>query len=450
MKLSLRSRLALLFAACTASVSLIAGLLFDQASARHFMELDQHLFDSRLANLRATLGEVTERAAFEARRPALHGMTEHAELHLRITDSHGQVWLDDTPALRALPASEGLHTLNEGDVAYRVLNTRLQPQRADSPRVSLLLDITHHQQFLQGMQRLIWLTVGLCALATALLGAWAARRALQPLQRMGEVASGVSASSLAMRLPEQAMPPELAQLAVTFNAMLDRLEQGFQRLSAFSADIAHELRSPLSNLLTQTQVVLSQPRALDDYRQALLGNLEELQGLTQLVNDMLLLAKADQGLLTPGRDALRLEDEVDSVLEYFMPLAEDAGVGLSRQGQATLQGDRMLLRRVLANLLGNALRFTAPGKRVEVKLQGVDEAVELSVENPGPDMPPEVLGRLFDRFYRADPARSGGHEHAGLGLAISRSIVEAHGGTLRCESALGLTRFVVRLPLGHS
>ncbi|MDC6711222.1 HAMP domain-containing protein, partial [Leclercia adecarboxylata] len=135
----------------------------------------------------------------------------------------------------------------------------------------------HHQHFLQRMQRLIWLTVGLSALATALLGAWAARSGLRPLRRMGEVAASVSAHSLTQRLPQEQMPVELAELAQAVNAMLARLDDAFQRLSAFSADIAHELRTPLSNLLTQTQVILTQPRPLEDYREALHSNLEELQ-----------------------------------------------------------------------------------------------------------------------------------------------------------------------------
>ena len=141
-----------------------------------------------------------------------------------------------------------------------------------SPRLTLYLDITHHQHFLQGMQRLIWLTVGLSALTTALLGAWAARSGLRPLRQMGQVAASVSARSLTTRLPVAQMPEELAELASSMNAMLQRLDDAFQRLSAFSADIAHELRTPLSNLLTHTQVTLTRPRSLEEYREALHGN----------------------------------------------------------------------------------------------------------------------------------------------------------------------------------
>lgn len=132
------------------------------------------------------------------------------------------------------------------------------------------------------------------------------------------------------------MPEELRGLAGELNAMLARLEEAFQRLSAFSADIAHELRTPLTSLLTQTQVVLSRPRSLEDYREALHGNLEELERLTAMVNDMLLLAKADHGLLAPSRQALDLGAEVDSLLEFYQPLAEDHDIRLLREGSLSL------------------------------------------------------------------------------------------------------------------
>lgn len=442
--LSLRSRLALLFAGCTALVSLIAGVLFSQASANHFVELDQQLFDSRLASLRTSLQGVQTPTDLTARKAQL---TSHADLMLRISDAQGQIWFDNITPLLSIPPALGLHTLNDNQGDYRIFTAPLSPQLADSPRLTLALDITHHQHFLQRMQHLIWLTVGLCALATALLGAWAARSGLRPLQRMSAVAAGVSANSLTKRLPEEQMPAELAELSRTFNAMLTRLEDSFQRLSAFSADIAHELRTPLSNLLTQTQVTLTRQREPEQYRETLLGNLEELQSLAQMVNDMLLLAKTEQGLLAPAQDELRLEDEADAVLEYFAPLAEDAGIELHRTGQAALRGDRGLLRRVLSNLLSNALRFTPKGGQIVVQLQDSAAGAVLTVENPGADIPPQVLERLFDRFYRADASRTDRHEHAGLGLAISRSIIHAHGGTIECQSQGGLTRFVIRLPV---
>ncbi|MGE8152600.1 heavy metal sensor histidine kinase [Pseudomonas vancouverensis] len=446
-RLSLSSRLALLFAACTAVVSLFAGVLFSRASEAHFIELDQQLLDGKLMTLRRALPELQSNES-EVKLP--DELIRQADLSLRISGSDGRRWFDSSAQLpEQLPQQPGLSTLSHDGTDYRVLRAPLYPEKTDSPQLTLLLDITHHQHFLQRMQHLIWLTVGLSALATALLGAWAARSGLRPLRRISALASGVSAQSLNSRLPEENMPPELADMAHNFNAMLGRLDDSFQRLSAFSADIAHELRTPLSNLLTHTQVTLTRPRPLEDYREALHSNLEELQWMAQLVNDMLYLAKSDHGLLMPKRESLELAAEADLLLEFFAPLAEDAQVTLNREGNARIEGDRSMLRRALSNLLDNALRFTPAEGEVRVRMQERADGLSLSVENSGHGIDPQLLPRLFDRFYRADPARrEGSSEHAGLGLAITQSIIRAHGGQIRCESAAGWTRFVIELPKG--
>ncbi|MEJ5058012.1 MULTISPECIES: heavy metal sensor histidine kinase [unclassified Pseudomonas] len=445
--LSLSTRLALLFAACTAVVSLFAGVLFSRASEAHFIELDQQLLDGKLIGLRRALHDIQ---SSESEVKLADELSRQADLSLRITGRDGRRWYDSSANLPdELPQLPGLSTLNSNGTDYRILNAPLFFDKPDSPRLTLLLDITHHQHFLQRMQHLIWLTVGLSALATALLGAWAARSGLRPLRRMSAVASGVSAQSLDARLPEADMPPELAEMAHNFNAMLGRLDDSFQRLSAFSADIAHELRTPLSNLLTHTQVTLTRPRPIEDYREALHSNLEELQWMAQLVNDMLYLAKADHGLLVPKRESLELAEEADVLLEFFAPLAEDAQVTLSRDGNARIEGDRSMLRRALSNLLDNALRFTPANGEVRLRIVDQPKGLSLMVENSGGGISEDLLPRLFDRFYRTDPARhEGSSEHAGLGLAITQSIVRAHGGQIRCESADGWTRFVIELPKG--
>jgi len=444
-RLSLSSRLALLFAACTAVVSLFAGVLFSRASEAHFVELDQQLLDSKLIGVRRALHDIQSR---DSEVKLADELSPQADLSLRITGSDGRRWYDSSASLPdLLPQKPGLSTINDHGTDYRVLNAPLFDDKPDSPQLTLLLDITHHQHFLQRMQHLIWMTVGLSALATALLGAWAARSGLRPLRRMSTIASGVSAHSLNARLPEESMPSELAEMAHSFNEMLGRLDDAFQRLSAFSADIAHELRTPLSNLLTHTQVTLTRPRPIEDYREALHSNLEELQWMAQLVNDMLYLAKADHGLLMPKREALDLAAEADVLLEFFAPLAEDVRVTLSRVGSGHLEGDRSMLRRALSNLLDNALRFTPADGEVRVKIIDQPKGLSLTVENSGDGISKELLPRLFDRFYRVDPARhEGSSEHAGLGLAITQSIVNAHGGTIHCESENGWTRFVIELP----
>lgn len=436
--MSLANRLALLFAACAAAVALVAGALFTRASEAHFVELDQQQLQGKLAVFAELLQGVRDSETLAARRPQLEQeLQRHPELALRIQGADGQLWYTSQTLLAHLPqGGQQIGRWQHQGTDFRVIEEQLD----GGVRLSLLLDITHHQHFLAQIQQLIWLCVGLSALATALLGAWVARRGLRPLQQMTGVARQVSAQSLAARLPLQGIPSELHELGEAFNAMLARLEDAFARLSAFSADIAHELRTPLSNLLTQTQVTLGQPRTLEDYREALHSNLEELQHLAQMVGDMLLLAKADNGLLQTRREPLLLQAELAALADYFAPLAEEAGVAVRVEATGTMTADRLLLRRALSNLIDNALRFTPAGG--ELRLSAT--ATQIEVANQGPEIPVEQRERLFDRFYRADPARrEGGPEHAGLGLAIARSIVQAHDGNLRCESAGGWTRFIL-------
>ncbi|WP_438282492.1 heavy metal sensor histidine kinase [Pseudomonas alabamensis] len=447
-RLSLGSRLAVLFAACTALVSLTAGVLFSRASEQHFIELDQQWLSPRLTAIITRLANVQRPEDLADYLPTLRQDLGHpAELALRIQASDGTPWFDSRPDLPATPADAGLTTLHADGIDYRSLAAPLRPVDAGSPRVALLLDITHHQHFLQHMQRLIWLTVGLSALATALLGAWAVRRGLRPLRQIGRIAAGVSAHSLTTRLPVAHMPEELARLAEAVNAMLERLENAFERLSGFSADIAHELRTPLSNLLTHTQVTLSRPRSLETYREALHGNLEELQWMAQLVNDLLYLAKSDHGLLLPQRQPLALHEELDALLEFYAPLAEERGVELRRVGRGDMAGDRHMLRRAFSNVLDNALRFTPAQGQIVVTVDSLDGLSRVRIANIGPAIPADRLPRVFDRFYRVDPARrEGQQEHAGLGLAITRSIVHAHGGCIRVHCEAGWTTFVFEWP----
>jgi two-component system, OmpR family, heavy metal sensor histidine kinase CusS len=229
--------------------------------------------------------------------------------------------------------------------------------------------------------------------------------------------------------------------------MLARLEDSFRRLSDFSSDMAHELRTPITNLMTQTQVALSRSRSADEYREVLYSNLEELDRLARTITDMLFLAKADHGLLVPHREPVDLAAEVRGLFDFYEALVDERGIALESSGEGSVSGDRLMIRRAISNLLSNAIRHTAKGERVRVRIDrdGTDN-VRLTVENPGIAIEPEHLARIFDRFYRVDPARQRSTEGAGLGLAITRSIVAAHQGTLRALSADGLTRFEMSLP----
>lgn len=258
----------------------------------------------------------------------------------------------------------------------------------------------------------------------------------------------ITANRLHTRLPVETIPDELASVAGALNEMLSRLEESFRRLSDFSSDLAHELRTPVSNLLTQTQVTLSRARTAEEYREILESNAEEFERLSRMISDMLFLAKADNHQVVPNHEEVDLGAEVHDLLEFYEILAEEKGIVLVSSGCGRVQGDRLMLRRALSNLLANAVRHTPSGGEVSVSISGESRgALELAVENTGSTIPAEHLPRLFDRFYRVDASRQRTDEGSGLGLAITKSILAAHGGAVTVTSAEGRTRFVLSLPV---
>jgi two-component system heavy metal sensor histidine kinase CusS len=291
------------------------------------------------------------------------------------------------------------------------------------------------------------IAIVLAALTMAALGWIVTRWGLSPLRQVTNTVAGISAEHLGARLPASALPAELLPLAAAFNAMLARLDDSFRRLSEFSTDIAHELRTPISNLMTQTQVVLSSARDSNEYKEVLYSSLEEYERMAQMVGDMLYLAQADNGLLKPGQESVDLANETNGLFDYFEAWAEERGVSLTLTGSVSVPGDRLMLRRALSNLISNAIRHTPHGEAVRVSLARHGDKAIVAVENPGPEIPAAHLPRLFDRFYRIDPSRQRKGDGAGLGLAIVKSIVDAHGGSIQVASTRQTTRFQFTLPV---
>ncbi len=454
--LSLTDRIALLFALVVAAVLGLLGLVLDRAVDRHFRDMDRHLLAGKIELVGNLLAKARAAGTLDALPQQLDdALVGHHGLALAVLDGAGRIWFASRtetfphPLLTMARRHErSLITWTADGRPYRGLAERVSDRATPGGpyTVAVALDIRHHAEFMALYRRTLALAMLLAAIVTAALGWAVTARALAPLRSMGATAASISASRLTARLPNEGLPPELAELAAAFNQMLDRLEDAFRRLADFSADLAHELRTPVSNLMTQTQVVLARSRDASAYREALESALEEYERLARMIEDMLFLAKADNRLIVPHRETVDLGLEARRLVEFYEALAEEAGVSLSVTGEARVAGDRLMLQRTLANLLGNAIRHTERGGAVQVRLDQSEGEVLVSVENPGPAIPTEHLPRLFERFYRVDPARQGSAEHTGLGLAIVKSIVEAHGGKVRVRSEPGLTRFEVHLP----
>jgi len=281
----------------------------------------------------------------------------------------------------------------------------------------------------------------------ALLGFWVARIGLKPLGKLSDEAQKLAPPKLSGRLQLSPLPPELSQFVNSFNATLDRVEQAYSRLESFNADVAHELRSPLTNLIGQTQVALTRGRSAEHYFEVLQSNLEELERLRSIINDMLFLASADQGSKATKLIESALADEVATTLDYLDFILEDAQVEVRVHGDAVVQIEKAHLRRALINLLSNAVQHTAPGQVIDVHIQVQAHQVTIGVTNPGEAIASEHLPRLFERFYRVDASRSNSGANHGLGLAIVKAIALMHGGDVFVRSEGGGNTFGITLPV---
>jgi two-component system heavy metal sensor histidine kinase CusS len=265
---------------------------------------------------------------------------------------------------------------------------------------------------------------------------------------MARRAGAISAARLGERLPEDGVPPELQGLSAAFNQTLEHLEDSFRRLSQFSSDLAHDLRTPIGNLMGEAQVALRRARTAEEYQAVLASAVEEYERLNRMIEDMLFLARADNAQAALHRAALEVGAEVDRVAEYYEGLLAERGVALKLQGKAALWADPDLLRRALSNLVSNAIVHTPAGGEIEVALaQDEDGSVRIEVSNPGPGIPAQALPHVFDRFFRVDAARGGSENGSGLGLAIVQSIMRLHGGSATAYSVPGeCTTFVLDFP----
>lgn len=321
--------------------------------------------------------------------------------------------------------------------------------REDGSEVEVIAahPMTQEMRMLAAYRNRIVLATLTGMLAATLLAYYVLRRTFRPVREIATRAAQISPASLSVRLDSEAAPVELRQLTHAFNAMLDRLADGFQRLSQFSADLAHEIRTPVGALIGQTQVTLAKTRDADEYQQVLESNLEELNRLSHIAENILFLAHADHAALSIEREPVDLRDELVRIADYFEGPADERGMRFTVEAMGIASANPMLCRRAINNLVVNAVRYGANNTVVRLSGTQDEQGATVVVENDGAPIPDEQLNRLFDRFYRADAARSAFTESSGLGLAIVRAIMHLHGGTARVVCPVpGVVRFELRFP----
>jgi two-component system heavy metal sensor histidine kinase CusS len=433
-------------------VSATTGLLYFGVAAS-LKKLSEQLLADELNVCRALVRERSGDA---------HALREEAEIdsairkyekfYVRVLDERGRA-LATTPGMdRELSSSHiareqaqypgGIFWLESpGGTPYRALVAKVpvDPNGGQTWTLQVAVDLTQEQDVLARHRVWVWAVVAACAIFCPWVGFVIARRGTAPLRDIAETARHIGSSTLSERIPAEGRPTEIADLADTFNAMLQRLEESFVRLSQFSADIAHELRTPVNNIRGEAEVALARARSADEYRDVLGSCLEEAVRLSEVIESLLFLARSE----SPGDHLRRAPEDVGALLadvrDYYDAAASEAGVTLVVNGGSGVIGDvdRGLLQRAIGNLVSNALAHTQAGGSIAMIAREQADRIRIEIADTGAGISAEALPRVFDRFYRADPARARTSGGAGLGLAIVRQIVFLHGGEVQIASQVG-------------
>jgi two-component system, OmpR family, heavy metal sensor histidine kinase CusS len=364
--------------------------------------------------------------------------------YLRVWRANGEVAVETQGMPERLPRQ--LFTAAHSDAAPRQVRGRdgrtyllLSAQHVDDSEfgIDAAMDLSVDSELIGRYRTAMFAVLVLGLIASAGGAVWLTRRGLRPLYDITGVVRRIGVDRLHERVDAGRWPMELAELALAFDQMLDRLEAPVARLQQFAADLAHELRTPINALIGETEVALSKPRSGEDYRRVLESNLEEHGRLARLVDNLLFLARSENARAQLVRSRVDVRSELAAVAAFYDAVAQESGVAVDCDGEAWAEVDPLLLRRAISNLLSNALRYTPTGGHVRIGCAGSADGVTITVADDGVGIPHDALPHVFERFYRADGARQRHDGGAGLGLAIVESIVALHGGRVTIDSAPG-------------
>jgi len=438
--MSLRLRLVVIFAGGSLVTLLAATSFLYWALLREIKVRSINLLD----------GRIQEMAMLVINRPGDLAAMDQELLEENNSSSATAIWLRVYKGRQMVVQTSGMAAVLPPD---GFLGTDLLPSQSNhfllmekslGPwKIQGAMDIAEDERMIDLYRRSLLITLVLGTGTASLFGLWAVGKGLQPLRAITEATQGITVQRLQQRLDPGQAPEELIELVRALNGMLDRLDKGFERLTRFSADLAHELRTPITILMGETEVMLSRPRTVEEYQQVLESSLEEFERLSRLITHMLFLARAEDpaAAITPvPQSASGLVEEVRA---FYEATAEEKGVHLETLASGTIHGDPGLLRQALANLVANALEATPAGGHVRVEAHGDEHRAELAVVDDGRGIPPEELNQVMDRFFRTTDALAVKSPGTGLGLAIVQSIAKLHGGEVHIASQGGTTVRVV-------
>lgn len=319
--------------------------------------------------------------------------------------------------------------------AFYWITTTIQQAHTDKKiTLQVLLDSREQKHLLADYRQTLILALFLGSLLVAFIATIIARKIISPLKKITQTASLITAEKLQKRIDPSAWPKELTALAISFNQMLDRIEEGYKRLNRFSEDLAHELRTPINTLMVSTDVILSQPRSLQDYQHILESNLEEYERLSRMINSMLFIARSDNAQIKLHYSQIDVRKTLKEITDFQEAFAQERNIQFAIQGEGFIHADATLFRQVVNNIVSNAIYYSFPNSLISLEINPRLKQAMITIHNEGIGIDEKDLAKLFDRFYRVDSSRSVHTGGTGLGLAISKSIMDLHQGTIHITS----------------
>lgn len=312
--------------------------------------------------------------------------------------------------------------------------------------IQAALDVSYQQSLINNYKIRVVSALIIGVLFSILLGYVIVQRSMRRLEDLTETTENITSTSLHQRSDPLLWPKELRTLGIAFNQMLDRVEASFSRLKQFSGDLAHELRTPISNMMGETELALLHASSVEDYQKVLESNLEELHRISHLIENLLFLAHTENPQLDIKKVLLKADEEIAVIAEFHQAMAEDKNINITCHGKAALHANPVMFRRMINNILTNALKYTERNGEIEIAITELDnQKIQIAIKDNGIGIAAEHLPNIFNRFYRVDSARSQASGGVGLGLAIVESIVDLHQGSISITSRLGVgsTVFIV-------
>jgi len=438
---SIASQLVLLFTLAAAFL-LSCGLgAFYLLVVRHAFEEDNEFLADRLSALRDELSQAGGLGSLTAtlRNPRTSQVEAYS---VRVIDSKGDI-VTETPKMSSFLPPAVFPDPQDKNSVYRPKNYRTGKklfslvatfEEADGQPcvIQLAQDRSSDEEFATQFASVLGGVLALGILASAVIAIAVTKRGLLPLRHMTQSLERIGPDHLDERVGKTTWPRELYPVAIAFDEMLARLENSFTKLSQFSADLAHELRTPISNIRGEAEVTLTRPRTLEEYRTVIESIAAECERLSGVVDNLLFLARAEAVDRQIERSVLAARPAIEKIAAYYRTVAEERGISITNKGDGEVYANALLFDRALSNLLDNALRFTPDGGKITIAAETKPDRTELAIEDTGCGIPPQHLPRIFDRFYRADSSRSS--QGTGLGLALVKSITNLHGGSVEVAS----------------